>query len=164
MEVQMNWLDIVLIVALVLSLLIGIWYGLIRMLFTLAGVIIGLLLAGVYADSLADKLTFMDTSGAHMLAFLIILMGTIIVASILGVLVKMLFKNTPLGIADKIGGAILGLLVGAIFIGGILAIYLKYVGPEQIIVTSPTAGFVVDKFGIVLGLLPSQFDTIKSYF
>lgn len=160
----MNWLDLVLIVFLVLSLLLGLWYGLIRILFTLVGVIVGVLLAGAYADSLADKFTFMDASGAHMLAFLIIFLGTIIVATILGVLIHMLLKKTPLGIVDKIGGAVLGLLVGAIFMGAIMAIYLKDVGTAQIIVTSPTAGFLVDKFGIVLGLLPSQFDTIKSYF
>lgn len=160
----MNWLDLVLIVFLVLSLLIGLWYGLIRMAFMLVGVIVGMLLAGTYADSLADKFTFMDAGGAHTLAFFIIFLGTIIVATVIGALIKMMLKNTPLGIADKIGGAVLGLLVGAIVIGGILAIYLKYYGPAQIIVTSPTAGFLVDKFGVVLGLLPDQFDIIKGYF
>ena len=160
----MNWLDIVLIVSMVIMILMGLWTGLIRILFSLAGVIVGILLAGAYADSLADKLTFMDASGAHMMAFLIILLGTIIVATILGVLVRMLLKNTPLGVVDKIGGAVLGLLSGAIFIGAILAIYLKYIGPSEPITSSPVAAFLVDKFGVVLGLLPSQFDTIRSYF
>ena len=160
----MNWLDIILIVALALSVLSGLFSGLIRVLFSLIGVIVGLLLAGVYTDSLADKLTFMDSNGAHILAFLIIFLGTIIVATIIGALISMLFKNTPLGVLDKIGGAILGLLVGAIFIGAILAIYLKYVGQPTIITSSPISAFLVDKFGIVLGLLPSQFDTIKNYF
>jgi membrane protein required for colicin V production len=160
----MNWLDIVLIVALALSLLSGLWSGLIRVLFSLIGVIVGIMLAGAYADGLASKLTFLDANGAYLMAFLIILLGTMIVATILGALIRMLLKNTPLGIVDKIGGAILGLLSGAIFIGAILAIYLKYVGHPDIITSSPIAAFLVDKFGIVLGLLPSQFDAIRSYF
>jgi membrane protein required for colicin V production len=160
----MNWLDFVLIVALIFSLLMGLLSGLIRVIFMLVGVIVGMLLAGAYTDSLADKLTFMDAGGAHLMAFLIIFLGTIIVASIIGSIIRMALKNTPFGIADKIGGAVLGLISGAIFIGGILAIYLKYVGPADVIVTSPVAGFLTDKFGIVLGLLPAQFDSIKSYF
>ncbi len=161
----MNWLDIVLIVALALSLLMGMWTGLIRMLFSLIGMIVGLLLAGAYGDALADKCTFFgDPNTAHIFAFIVIFLGTIIVASIIGSLIRMALKNTPFGIIDKIGGAILGLLSGAIFIGAILAMYLKYVGPSEPIISSPVAAFLVDKFGIVLGLLPAQFDTIKSYF
>jgi membrane protein required for colicin V production len=161
----MNWLDIVLIVALALSLLSGLWTGLIRMLFSIIGVIVGLLLVGAYGDALADKCTFIgDPNGAHIFAFIVILLGTIIVASIIGSLIWMALKNTPFGIIDKIGGAILGLFWGAIFIGAILVMYLKYVGHPDIITSSPIAAFLVDKFGIVLGLLPSQFDSIKSYF
>jgi membrane protein required for colicin V production len=113
----MNWLDIVLIVALGLSILMGLWTGLVRMIFMLIGVIVGMML-----------------------------------------------KNVGLGLIDRIGGAVLGVVVSAIFFGGILAMYLQYVGPTNIITTSPVAGFLVDKFGIVLGLLPSQFDNIQNYF
>jgi membrane protein required for colicin V production len=161
----MNWLDIVIIVGLILSVLMGFWSGLIRVLFLLAGVIVGILLAGAYSDSLADKLTFFNNPTAqHVTAFVIILLGTIIVFMILEFIVKRFIKFAKLGLLDKVGGSILGLLVGAIFIGAILAISLKYVGPTEIITTSPLASFLVDKFGIVLGLLPDQFDTIRSYF
>jgi membrane protein required for colicin V production len=160
----MNWLDIVIIVALILTIVMGLWSGLIMVLFLLAGTIVGILLAGAYADALGSKLTFLDAGGAHMLGFLIILVGAIIVATILGSLLKMIVKSAVLGVVDKVGGAILGLLVGAIFIGAILTICLKYLGPSDAITSSSLAGFLVDKFGVVLGLLPAQFDSVRSYF
>jgi len=161
----MNWLDIVLIVALGLSILMGLWTGLVRMIFMLIGVIVGMVLAGAYTDGLADKCTFFNNvTTAHIFAFIVIFLGTIIVASIIGMLIRNMLKNVGLGLIDRVGGAVLGVVVSAIFFGGILAMYLQYVGPTNIITTSPVAGFLVDKFGIVLGLLPSQFDNIQYYF
>jgi len=80
------------------------------------------------------------------------------------ILVKLIIKSPVLGVIDKVGGAILGLLLGAIFMGAIMAIELKYFGPNDLITSSPIASFLVDKFGVVLGLLPSEFDSIRAYF
>jgi membrane protein required for colicin V production len=162
----MNWLDIVLIVGLLVSALMGFFSGLIRILFILAGVILGIYFAGLWADGLASKLTFMsDPGSAHVLAFVIILLCTIIVFMILEfVLIRLVIKSKTLGVIDKVGGSIIGLLVGAIFMGAIMAIQLHYFGPNDLITSSPIASFLVDKFGIVLGLLPSEFDSIRSLF
>jgi membrane protein required for colicin V production len=162
----MNWLDIVLIVGLLVSALMGFFSGLIRILFMLAGVILGIFLAGLWADGLASKLTFIsDPNIAHVTAFVIILLATMIVFMILEfVIIRLIIKSKTLGVIDKVGGSILGLLVGAIFMGAIMAVELKYFGPNPLITSSPLASFLVDKFGIVLGLLPSQFDIIRGYF
>jgi len=162
----MNWLDIVLIVGLVASVLMGFFSGLIRILFMLAGVILGIFLAGLWADGLAGKLTFISDPGtAHVAAFVIILLATIIVFMILEfIIVRLILKSPILGVIDKIGGSILGLLVGAIFMGAIMAIELKYFGPNTLITSSPLATFLVDKFFVVLWLLPSEFDSIRAYF
>lgn len=162
----MNWLDIVLIVGLVASVLMGFFSGLIRIIFMLAGVILGVYLAGLWADGLAGKMTFIsDPNIAHVTAFTIILMATIIVAMILEfILIRLILKSKTLGVIDKVGGSILGLLVGAIFMGAIMAIELHYFGPNDLITSSPLATFLVDKFGVVLGLLPSEFDSIRAYF
>ena len=162
----MNWLDIVLIVGLVASVLMGFFSGLIRIIFMLAGVILGIYLAGLWADGLAGKMTFIsDPNIAHVTAFTIILMATIIVAMILEfILIRLILKSKTLGVIDKVGGSILGLLVGAIFMGAIMAIELHYFGPNDLITSSPLATFLVDKFGVVLGLLPSEFDSIRAYF
>ncbi|OGN95822.1 MAG: hypothetical protein A2Y89_01860 [Chloroflexi bacterium RBG_13_51_18] len=162
----MNWLDIVIIIGLVISVFSGIQAGLIKVLFTLAGGIIGVVLAGRYSDGLADKLSFISDYGvAGIVAFIIILVLTIIAAMIIAFIVKKIISAVLLGWVDKLGGAVIGLLTGTIFIGALLAMWMKY-GPSgfDIITGSGMANFLLDKFGIVLGLLPSEFEVIHYFF
>ena len=80
----MNWLDIVIIIALLVSAVGGFMSGLIRSLFSLAGLIIGIILAGHYYTALAGYLTFIsDQNAARIAAFVIILLAVGIVATIL---------------------------------------------------------------------------------
>ena len=162
----MNWLDIVIIVGLILFLIMGLRAGLIKVLFLLAGVIIGVVLAGRYSDSLAMKMTFIsDYSIAGIVAFIIILLATIIVALILAFIVQKIVHWVLLGWLDNLGGAIIGLLLGAIVIGAILAMWLKYgEAGIDVITGSVLAQFLLDKFGIVLGLLPAEFGVIHYFF
>jgi membrane protein required for colicin V production len=161
----MNWLDIVIIVGLIISVIIGLQAGLIKVLFLLAGVIIGVILAGRYSDSLADKLSFISDPGiAGVVAFVIILLATIIVALILAYIVEKIAHWVLLGWLDKLGGAVIGLLLGAIGIGAILAMWMKYQGGVDVISGSVMAKFLLDQFGIVLGLLPSEYEGIHFFF
>jgi membrane protein required for colicin V production len=161
----MNWLDIVIIVGLVISLLIGLKMGLIHVLFLLVGVIVGVILAGQYSGSLAAKLTIIPDAGiAGIVAFIIIMVATLLVAMLLAFIIRKIFKAALLGWLDRVGGAVLGVLMGAIFIGAILAMWLRFVGNVDAITGSALAKFLVDKFGIVLGLLPSEFDGVRSFF
>lgn len=163
----MNWLDIVIIVGLVISFVTGIQQGLIRILFTLAGGIIGVLLAGRYSDALAEKLTFISDYGiAGTVAFVIIIVATIIVAMILGMIVKKIIHALPIvGWVDKLAGGVIGLLTGAIFIGALIAMWMKYgTGGADVILGSSLARFLLDKFQIVLGLLPSDYQIIHNFF
>ena len=163
----MNWLDIVLIIGLAISVFSGIQQGLIKIAFLLVGGIIGVVLAGRYSDGLADKLSFIPDYGtAGIIAFVIIVAATVIVAIIIGMIVKKIVHIIPLvGWVDKLGGAIVGLLAGAIIIGALLAMWLKY-GPAggDVIIQSGLANFLLDKFGIVLGLLPAEYDIIHFFF
>jgi len=51
-----------------------------------------------------------------------------------------------------------------IFAGAILTMYLKYFGYNSAVTDSWIAGFLLDKFPIAMGFLPSEFDSVKSYF
>ncbi|MBN1692246.1 MAG: CvpA family protein [Dehalococcoidales bacterium] len=163
----MNWLDIVLIIGLAISVLAGIRAGLIKVAFTLVGVIIGVVLAGRYSDGLADKLSFIPGDSAPgIISFVLIIAATVVVAMIAGTIVKKVVHILPLvGWVDKLGGGIIGLLSGAIIIGALLAMWLKY-GPVggEVILESGLANFLLDKFGIVLGLLPAEYDIIHYFF
>jgi membrane protein required for colicin V production len=161
----MNWLDIIIIAGLIVSVIIGLKAGLIKMLFIVVGVIIGVTLAGRYSDGLANAMSFIaDPATAGIVAFIIILVATLIVALLLAFIVERIVHWVLLGWLDSLGGAIFGLLLGAIFIGAILAMCYKYLGTQETIAGSALGRFLLDKFGIVLGLLPSEFQRIRDIF
>lgn len=159
------WLDIVIAVLLVISIVGGLMAGLIKILLTIAGLIVGLVLAGNYSGSLAERLTFIsDARAAEVVAFVLIMVIVMIIAAILAFVIKKIASAILLGWVNHLGGAILGLLLGMVFIGAILAMYIKFIGFNDTIADSWLADFLVDKFPLVLGLLPERFNTIKSWF
>jgi len=160
----MNWLDIVIIVVLAISVFNGLRTGLIKMLFTVAGIIVGIVLAGRFADDFAGVLTFIPDNWSKIAAFAIILIAVMVVAWILGTVLSKLISLVLLGWVNRIAGAVLGLFVGAFFMGAILSIWVNYLGPSETIANSALANFLLDKFPIALGLLPSEFDAVRDFF
>jgi membrane protein required for colicin V production len=161
----MNWLDIVLIIFIALSVIGGLMQGIIKMLLTIIGLIVGVVLAGRYSGALGDKLTFIsDPNIAGTVAFVFILIAVLLIAMILAFILRKVASAILLGWIDRLGGAVLGLFLGMIFAGAILTMYLKYFGYNGAVGDSWIAGFLLDKFPIVLGFLPKEFDSVKSYF
>jgi membrane protein required for colicin V production len=103
----MNWLDIVILVALAIAVLIGLKFGLIKALLLLAGIIVGV---------------------------------------------------------NRLGGAVLGLFLGAFFCGGLLAMWVHFLGMPQAIADSAIATVLLDRLPMVLALLPGEFGSVRSYF
>jgi membrane protein required for colicin V production len=58
----------------------------------------------------------------------------------------------------------LGLFSSAVFIGAVLVIWAKYGGGGETVGGSALATFLVDKFTLVLALLPGEFGTVRSFF
>jgi membrane protein required for colicin V production len=161
----MSWLDIVIIVAVVISALIGLRAGIIKAVLSLAGLIVGVILAGRYYSPLAEQLTFISQATvAKVVAFAIILVGVMVIAAVLARLLKWAAKVLLLGWVNRLGGAILGLVLGAIFCGALLAIWVKYVGIGDVIAKSGLAMVLLDRFPMVLALLPAEFDAVRSFF
>jgi membrane protein required for colicin V production len=160
-----NWLDIIIIVAIAISTFIGLRIGIIKAALSLAGLIVGVILAGRYYAPLSTQLAFIpQESIAKVVAFAIILIGVMVIAGILAWLLKRVASLVMLGWVDRLGGAIFGLVLGAIFCGAILAIMAKFLGIEGTIAESSLATILLDSFPIVLALLPNEFDTIRSFF
>jgi len=160
----MNWLDIAIIVVIAISTLIGLKAGLIKIVLSLAGLIIGVILAGRYYQVLAGQLSFIpQTSVAKIVAFAIILIGVMIIASILASLFKWAASITMLGWVNRLGGAVFGLVLGAIFCGALLAIWVKFLGAATAINESNLAPILVSYLPVVLLLLPGDFDVIRSF-
>ena len=119
----MSWLDIVIIVILIIPTFMGFKAGIIKMLFSIAGIIVGIILAGQFSDSLAGLLTFIaDPGWAKVAAFVIILVVVMVIAAVLAAVIKWALSAVLLGWVNRLGGAVLGFIVGALFCGAGLAL------------------------------------------
>ncbi len=162
----MSWLDIVLVIVLAAGAFLGLRIGIIKAVLFLTGVIVGVVLAGQYYVALADALPFFSetSSAAKIVAFAIILIVVMVIAAVAARFLKWTASAMMLGWVNHLGGAALGLVLGAIFCGALLAIWVKWLGAGDTITESMIAPVLLDKFPMVLGLLPDEFDAVRSFF
>ncbi len=160
----MNWLDIVILVALVVPAFIGLKQGIIKAALSLAGVIVGAILASNFHEQLGGVMTFISNPDvANIAGYIIILVVVMIIANVLAVVLKFTAKAVMLGWIDRAGGVVFGFLMGALFMGAILAAVVKFFG-EGLVTDSFLAGMLLDKVPLVLALLPSEFDAVREFF
>jgi len=161
----MNWLDIVILVVMVIAIFLGLKIGIIKAALSLAGVIVGVLLAGRFYVPLSERLTFIpQAKAAEIAAFAIILIVVMLIAGIAAKLLNWAVSAMLLGWVNHLGGAVFGLVWGAILCGALLAIWVKFLGINEIITNSSLAAILLDRFPAVLALLPQEFDAIRSFF
>ena len=161
----MNWLDIVIIVVAVLLGLVGLRQGIIKTVFGIAGLIGGIVLAGRYYSGLAALLSPAAATWTNIAAYAIILIATLIVASVVGWLVAKLVHFAMLGWLDRLVGFLLGVVVGGLLCAAILAIVsMYYPATEAVIGQSGLARFVMEQIPLLLALLPKEFDFIRDFF
>jgi membrane protein required for colicin V production len=118
----MNPLDWLLAIVLTYSTIRAAFRGFVREAFALGGLIIGFLTACWGYGALAQKLSGLISSPplAQFLAFLLILIGIMAIATLLGHLVKRTASAVGLGLFDRAAGALFGLFRGAILAGAVL--------------------------------------------
>ncbi len=111
----MNPLDWLITALLVYSAVRAAMNGFFREAFTLAGLLIGFPLACWYYHALAQALAGLITAPtiALLAAFFLILTAVTLTASLLGRVLRRGARTVGLGFADRLGGAIFGLLRGA---------------------------------------------------
>jgi membrane protein required for colicin V production len=160
-----NWLDIVIIVIAMLLGLLGLWQGAIKAAFGIAGLVGGIALAGHYYMGLASVFSSEGAAWARIAAYALILVGTLVIASVIGWFVAKLVHITMLGWVDRLIGFVLGAIIGGILCAAIVAIVSKYLpGTEGIISHSVMARFLMQQFPLLLALLPEEFDFIHNFF
>ncbi|MDP2932191.1 MAG: CvpA family protein [Chloroflexota bacterium] len=161
----MNWLDIVIIVMLAISVFSGLKTGLIKSILSLAGVIVGVVLAGRFYVTLAEQLTLIpQDSVAKVAAFAIIVVAAMIVAAVIGAVLTKVVSAITLGWVNRLGGAVFGLSMGAVFVGAALALWVKFIGNTGVVSDSSLAKMLLQYFPAVLALLPGDFGSIRSFF
>ena len=160
----MHWIDIIIIIALIVPIFTGLMQGLIKAALSLAGIVLGVYLASNFYENFAGVLTFISNEDiANIVAFIIILAIVFIIANVIAFFLRATIRALTLGWVDRVGGAVFGFVMGAILISALLATIVKFFG-EGMVTESALAAFLLDKFPIILGLLPSQFDSIRDFF
>jgi len=161
----MNWLDIVILVVLLIAVVMGLKFGLIKTVLLLAGIIVGVVLAGHFSGPLGERLTFISSEGvAKGVAFAVIMLAVLAVAAIVAALLTWAAKVVMLGWVNRLGGAVAGLFLGALFCGALLAMWVHFLGMAQVIADSAIATVLLDRLPMVLALLPGEFDGVRSFF
>lgn len=154
----MNWLDIVILVAIALATVAGLRIGIIRAALSLVGLVFGVVLAGHYYIPLSQVLdSFLQPGVAKVVAFIIILAVVMVAAAFLAIFLRRGASAIKLGWADRLGGAVFGLVMGAILCGCLLAIWVKFVGGGETITESTLAP-------VFLGLLDYLPAGVRSFF
>ena len=69
-----------------------------------------------------------------------------------------------LGWADKLLGALFGLVLGALFCGAVLTLLTRFLNIEATVGGSWIATMLLDRFPVVLALLPEEFDAVREFF
>ena len=160
----MNWLDIIIIVTIVISFVGGLATGLIKGVLTLIGLIVGIVIAGRTYAGLAERLTLIHNEGAaSVAAFAIIFLLVIVITALLVKLLRAAVVSAMLGWLDRILGGLVGVLLGVVSWGLVLALWAKFFGGSAL-QNSVIAPFLVEKFPLVLTLLPSEFDSVREFF
>jgi len=160
----MNWLDIVIIIVIAIPAILGLKTGIIKASFSLAGLILGVILAGHYYVPFSEQLSALSPAIARIVAFAIILVGVWVVAILLSGLVERAVSMMLLGWVNRLVGAVFGFVVGAILCGALLAVWVKFLGIQSFIVDSALATILLDRFPMVLALLPDEFSALRSFF
>jgi len=161
----MNWLDILLLVAIALATVVGLGIGIIRAALVLVGLVFGVVLAGHYYIPFSHLLdAFLQPGVAKVVAFAVILAAVLAAAAFLAMFLRRGASAIKLGWADRLGGAVFGLVMGALFCGCLLAIWVKFVGGGETITESTVARILLDRLPMALALLPDEFDVVRSFF
>jgi len=111
----MNWLDIVLVIILAILFFDGWGHGFLHFVSDFIGLCLGIFVARLLYGSLADKMGFISASGvAEIVAFVIICAIVAIVAAVLcHHILEPRIKGVIPDLANRLGGLVLGLIIGA---------------------------------------------------
>ncbi len=161
----MNWLDIVILVVMAAALFLGFKIGIIKAFLSVAGLLAAIFLAGRFYIPLSERLSFISQARvAEVLAFIIILIGVMLVTSLVAVFLTWVTSAVMLGWINRLGGAVAGLVLGALLAGALLATWVTFFGMAEIVNKSGLALMLLNAFSLVLALLPDEFNAIRSFF
>ncbi|MDA1267134.1 MAG: CvpA family protein [Planctomycetota bacterium] len=122
---ELPWVDQVGVVLVALFMALGIWRGMWWQIVRFLGVILSIALARSVAPKFQPTLQKvagenMSEAVTHGVAWFVIFLGGLILATLFGMLGKKTLEAMQLGVIDRIGGAFVGALTGVVLHGALL--------------------------------------------
>ena len=158
----MNWLDIAIVLIVAFFATTAFSAGLIRELVTLVSVVVGVVAAGLFHDDLArDVLVFIDDeTAAKAIGFLVLLGAIYLAGQLIAIMLKQVAAALLLGWADRLGGALFGLVKGLVVVEVLLILFVTYpqLGLDEAIEGSGLASVFLDAASALLIILPDGFE------
>lgn len=128
----MNWLDIVLLVALVGGAVQGMRIGLLGAAVTAIGGLVGWMFAGQFSDKIGgvlSKVPFLSDQIVTVVSYAIIIILVIAVTRFAWKFIKPIVTLMTVGLSamvDKVGGIVLGLILGIVVSGAIVILLARF--------------------------------------
>ena len=150
----MTGFDLLAVSLIGLLLVMGFWKGLAAQFFGLAGVVAGYILALRYYLKAAALLPDITPGTAKIVGFLIIFIGCIVSAYIIGRLLDKLMKLAGLGWANRLLGGLLGVVKGTLISAIIMVVLVAFLPSDSRIlkesITIPYLVSVAKLFGATI--------------
>lgn len=129
----MSWVDLAIVAVLVIATLGGVAQGFFRTVCSLLGLVIGLELAAWNYERLAAVVRPIIPVAAvdNVIGFLVIALLVMAVANIVGGIISDTVSKMGLGCLDKLGGALVGFLQGALLVTLVIMVTVAFFPREE---------------------------------
>ncbi|MFP6593488.1 MAG: CvpA family protein [Dehalococcoidia bacterium] len=129
----MNIFDWVLVAVFVVGALFGLKWGLVQSVLNFVAVYVAMLVGAQFADGLVARVTddIQNESVATAIGYVVIFLGVFIIAQIVGKIIRAMLTIIFLGWVDKLGGVVVGLLLGAILVTGVVTAMARVAYPQD---------------------------------
>lgn len=155
-------IDIAVLAVIVVAAMVGLVKGLVRQVIELAGIVAAFILAMIFAGWLAETLrahTPLPYSPSVVVAFSLLLVAGIVASHFIALAVQKVVRMTFLGWFDRLCGAALGLVVGAVLTSLLVSVAL------ELPLSGRARGYIRDSEScrFVMPIAPTIFNAILSH-
>ena len=129
----MSIFDVVLIPVFVIGALLGLKWNLVQSVLNFLGVYVSLLIGAQFADNVVERFTddIENESVTTAIGYVVIFLGVLIVAQIVGKTIRATMSIAVLNWVDKAGGVVVGALMGAILVTGVVTVMARIAYPQE---------------------------------
>lgn len=142
----MSILDWVLIAVFIVGALLGLKWGLVQSVLNFVAVYVAMLVGAQFADGLVERFTddIENESVTTAIGYVVIFLGVFIIAQIVGKIIRAMLTMVFLGWVDKLGGVLVGLLLGAILVTGVVTAMARVAYPQDEVILAEIEDIAAD--------------------